>query len=120
MATRQPDNEPGDHGGRVPSADQELSVVLIDEITDAVGSARDRRSRAAVIAALVHEIQEAVGWLHKLQPDLEEQESLSTLAAAATLHYERMVHLPDQDDEPSGAPSRPRRARSRNHRLTKS
>lgn len=115
MTTGQFANETAAPAPELPAA---VGAVLSDEIAETLASTKNRRDRAAVIAAVVHEIQETVHWLHELRPNGEEEHSLTGLVQAAAQHQQRMTALPPQDDDAPTSPARPRRARARNHRLT--
>jgi hypothetical protein len=86
----------GDMSG---SNGHQLSAELIDGITEAVASPTDPRSRAEVIADLVHEVDEAVKWRNERHPGGEEEQSLAALVEAAAVHRHRMDEVDESDED---------------------
>lgn len=79
--------------------DPVLSADLIDGITEAVVKPADPSVRAAVIADLVHEVDEAVKWRHELDPGKEEEQSVGKLVEAAASHQQRMDEMDGSADD---------------------
>jgi hypothetical protein len=78
-----------------PDSETFVTGELIDALIEAVVLPKDPHARSAVICTLVHEICEAVEWLHAGDEGFEEAAneellSLRQVEAAAQDHHERM------------------------------
>jgi hypothetical protein len=80
----------------VPRSFQDLTGVLIDEISEAVALPPDAHARSAAICSLVREVYETMEWLHGEGVDNEELGSLRRVVAEAQEHQKRMSALRDE------------------------
>lgn len=87
----------------MPRSFENLSGVLIDEISEAVASPPDAHARSAAICSLVREIYETMEWLHGPGSQNAELISLGRVVAEAQEHQRRMSVLRDSSGQTSVA-----------------